>query len=114
MSRIAHCRAVDSDDALPIILQHPLVAQRLTSYRFDFDDEPRQTPVARAKLEHDNCKCPSCRRMTVRTIQRDDALLDRRGLEIPGTATIVGFYCTTCRHEWLPEAPRLRVVVGEE
>lgn len=114
MSHTAQCRAVDSDDALPVILQHPLVAQRLTSYQFDGGQQPRQTPVARAKLEHDNCKCPSCRRVTVRPIQLEDALLDRRGLEIPGTATIVGFYCTTCRHEWLPQTPRLRLIAGEE
>lgn len=102
---------VDHFEPAPIILQHPIVAQRLTSLTVDSEIEPRQSAVARARLEHRNKCCPNCRRVTVRPIELEDALLDRRGMEIPATATIVGFYCTTCRHEWSP--PRLHVVCSE-
>lgn len=110
MSQTAHS-CVDSADQTPVILQHPVVAQRLTRYYFDFDPTPRQSAVARAKLEYHNRCCPECRRVSVRLVQLDDALLDRRGLEIPGTATIVGFSCSACRHEWAPR--RLSVVADE-
>jgi len=98
-----------TSDPVPVILQHPVVAQRLTKYCFEFEDQtPRQSVVARARLEHHNRSCPKCRRVAVRLMELDDALLDRRGLEIHGTATIIGFYCTACRHEWAPR--RLNVV----
>jgi len=112
MSQLAQYSApVNSFDAAPIILQHPVVAQRLTSLTVERDAEPRQSTIARARLEHHNKCCPNCRRVTVQTVELDDALLDRRGLVIPGTASIDGFYCTTCGHEWSPQ--RLQLVYGE-
>lgn len=112
MSQLAQCSApVDSFDTAPTILQYPVVAQRLTSLTIESDTDARQTTVARARLEHQNKCCPNCRRVTVHPVELDDALLDRKGLVIPGTASIVGFYCTTCRHEWSPT--RLQLVVAD-
>jgi hypothetical protein len=113
MSQVAQRSApVETVDADPIILSYPIVAFRLASFAFDDDPEPRQTPVARARLEHNNRNCPNCRRITVQPVELDDALLNRRGEEIPNTATVVAFYCTTCSHEWSPR--QLRLVFGDE
>jgi hypothetical protein len=47
--------------------------------------------------------------VTVEPIECDDALLDRNGAPIPGTASIAGFFCHACRHEWPARMPRLAV-----
>lgn len=102
---------VTDDDPAPNILQHPVVAQRLASLTVESGIEPRQSTLSRARLAHRNRCCPNCRRVTVQPVELDDALLDRKGEEIPATATVVGFYCTTCRHEWSPL--RLQLVCGD-
>ena len=56
--------------------------------------------VLRARLEKSNRQCPCCRRVTVQPIELRDAVTNRNGATIPGTATVVGFQCTACRHEW--------------
>jgi len=56
--------------------------------------------VTRARLERANTQCPCCRRVTVQPIERPDAIVNRNGATIPGTATIVGFQCNACRHQW--------------
>jgi hypothetical protein len=113
MSQLAQCSAsVESVDGHPVVLQYPVVARRLASFEFDDHAAPRQSPVARARLEHHNRCCRNCRRATVEPIELEDALLDRRGLTIPGTATVVGFYCRSCGHEWAPH--QLRVVAAAE
>ena len=56
--------------------------------------------VTRARLERANSQCPYCRRVTVEPIELHDALVNRNGAAIPGTATVVGFHCNACRHEW--------------
>jgi hypothetical protein len=92
MSDIALATApVDTsiDDA-PCVLSFPAIADRMRS----------QSIVDRARLEHRNQRCRHCGRVTVETIELDDALLDRRGMPIPGTATVVGFFCNACRHDW--------------
>jgi hypothetical protein len=56
--------------------------------------------LARARLERDNRCCPHCGRVTVEPIELDDGLVGRSGGVIPGTATVVGFSCNACRHQW--------------
>lgn len=56
--------------------------------------------IARARMERENTQCPCCRRVTVQPIERPDAIVNRNGATIPGTATIVGFQCNACRHQW--------------
>jgi hypothetical protein len=112
MSQLAHSSApVNNFAPAPIILKYPVVAQRLTSLTIEPVAEPRQSTVDRARLEHHNKCCPNCRRVTVQLVELDNALLDRRGLAIPSTASIAGFYCTSCRHEWTPG--RLQLVCAE-
>lgn len=77
-------------DDVPPILSFPAIADRMRS----------QSIVGRARLEHRNQRCRQCGRVTVETVELDDALLDRRGMPIPGTATVVGFFCNACRHDW--------------
>ncbi len=79
-------RATDT----PCILAFPTIANRMRP----------QSVVERARLKHRNQSCPKCHRVTVEAVEADDALLDRRCEAIPGTATVVGFFCNACRHEW--------------
>jgi hypothetical protein len=82
-----------TDDAFdePAILSfHQERSQR--QWRFDV--------VARAQALYDNRTCPSCSYPVVVPIELDDAVLNRSGRPIPGTATLVGFRCRGCRCEW--------------
>ena len=94
--------AVPSDSALaetPRILSFP----NLTT------DAAPQDVVTRARLMHHNSRCRSCGKATVDPIELDDALLNRWGLPIPGTATIVGFACGACGNEWSTQEPHLKL-----
>jgi hypothetical protein len=63
--------------------------------------------VTRARLERRNRCCPRCGRVTVEAVEHEDALLDRNCRPIPGTASIAGFFCSACLHEWPARLPRL-------
>ena len=103
MSQTASCSApVESCNGSPVILQHPVVARRLASFELEECACDRQTPLARARLEHQNRCCPNCRRVTVHPVELDDGLLNRWGMTIPASATVVGFCCRSCGHEWTP------------
>lgn len=56
--------------------------------------------LQRARDLHDNRHCPSCGHAAVEPIELRDALFSRNRLPIPGSATLVGFHCGTCRSEW--------------
>jgi hypothetical protein len=56
--------------------------------------------LTRVRLERANQQCPCCRRVSVAPIELADSARNRNGASIPGTATIVGFRCHACRHEW--------------
>jgi hypothetical protein len=56
--------------------------------------------VRRARLWNSNQVCPCCRRATVEPVELEDGLLNAKAEPIPGTATIVGFNCSSCGHEW--------------
>jgi hypothetical protein len=75
----------------PAIL--PFRSERsLQHWRFDI--------VARAQALYDNRTCPHCDYPVVLPIELGDAVLNRKGQAIPGTATLVGFRCQGCRTEW--------------
>jgi hypothetical protein len=85
--------ADDGDAVLdgPAIL--PFHADRaFRQWRFDV--------VARAQALYENRTCPACDYPVVEPIELDDPILNRKGLPIPGTATLVGFRCRGCRTEW--------------
>lgn len=56
--------------------------------------------VQRAKLLFSNRKCHECSYPVVEPIELSDAIKNRNGLAIPGTATLVGFRCCGCQSEW--------------
>lgn len=56
--------------------------------------------IARAKVEKDNRRCPNCSRVRVDPLELGDGVRNCNGAVVPGTATVVGFRCSACRHEW--------------
>ena len=94
--------AVPSESALveaPRILTFPDLTTR----------DGAQHVVARARLMHHNSRCRHCGKASVAPIELDDALLNRWGLPIPGTATVVGFGCSACGNEWSTQGPHLKL-----
>jgi hypothetical protein len=61
---------------------------------------PHRNVIERARVLYGNRHCPVCRYPVVIPIELDDAVLNRCGQPIPGTATLVGFRCRGCRAEW--------------
>lgn len=59
-----------------------------------------QDIVTRARLIFANRECPHCQRPTVEPVELDDAIYNRNGLPVPGSATLIGFECQSCDHEW--------------
>jgi hypothetical protein len=82
----------DEFDTEPAVL--PFHSERGFARRF--------TPnvIDRARLFYDNRQCPECDYPVVLPIELHDAVLNRSGLPIPGTATLVGFRCRGCQAEW--------------
>ncbi len=76
----------------PQILPFPKRSVTRSSFRLDV--------ISRARLLFENRKCRHCNYPVVESIELDDAEVNRQGLEIPGTATIVGFRCQSCDAEW--------------
>lgn len=70
------------------------------------DDELVTTPVERARVLFSNRCCPHCHHPVVEPIELDDALINRAGQPIPGTATLVGFHCEACDAEWAAGSAR--------
>lgn len=56
--------------------------------------------VTRARLMFDNRRCRHCAYPVVEPMELDDSLVNSSGLEIPGTATLVGFQCKSCDASW--------------
>lgn len=61
--------------------------------------------ISRARLLFANRQCRDCGYPVVEPIELDDALVNRSGLAVPGTATIVGFHCCGCDAEWFTSEP---------
>jgi hypothetical protein len=68
---------------------------------------PRQTGqtsfmevVHRSRLLHMHRRCRDCGRPTVQPVERNDGVLGKNRLPVPGTSTVVGFHCDYCRSEW--------------
>ena len=58
----------------------------------------------RARALSENRTCRFCRHAQVEPIELDDPQYGRGNLPIPGTASLVGFRCHSCRSEW-PHGP---------
>jgi len=61
---------------------------------------PMLDVISRARLLFANRQCRACGYPVVEPLDLDDAQVNRQGLEIPGTATIIGFRCHSCDCEW--------------
>lgn len=81
------------EDEGPHVISYQEFAHQLTQRRMP-------GVVSRARIQRANTQCPCCRRVTVQPIEQPDAIVNRNGATIPGTATIVGFQCNACRHQW--------------
>jgi hypothetical protein len=62
--------------------------------------EPRMDVISRARVMFENRRCRHCAYPVVKPLELDDALVNKTGLDIPGTATLVGFQCQSCEREW--------------
>ena len=56
--------------------------------------------ITRAKLFFQNRRCHDCGYPVVEPIELADSAINRNGMSIPGTATLVGFRCRGCKCEW--------------
>ena len=56
--------------------------------------------VTRARLLFSNRACVECGYPVVEPVELPDSTMNLSGLAIPGTATLVGFRCCGCDHEW--------------
>jgi hypothetical protein len=56
--------------------------------------------ITRARLLFSNRTCRGCSYPVVEPIELADAVTNRNGLAIPGTATLIGFRCCGCEAEW--------------
>lgn len=98
-----------SNDEPHILSFQDHVAQiRRSNFRVVRHEEPGpetreilQTFLAnKARLRHHNSCCPECHRVTIEPVEMHDALVTRSGAIVRGSATIVGFSCSACGHEW--------------
>ncbi len=60
----------------------------------------REAVLARARALHRNRCCPHCRRGGVIPVDLGDGDDRHSAMPVPGTATLVGFYCSACGAEW--------------
>jgi hypothetical protein len=61
---------------------------------------PTLDVISRARVMFENRQCHHCGYPVVEPLELDDAQVNRSGLEIPGSATLVGFSCCSCGIEW--------------
>lgn len=76
----------------PVILRFPNASATAAPPQLDV--------VSRARLLFENRRCRHCGYPVVKPVELDDALLNTSGLEVPGTATLVGFECGSCDATW--------------
>ncbi len=82
-----------------------IIPFRPTTLRFvPADDDYRRTTsldvLQRSRTIHENRQCPTCHHPVVEPLELRDGAVNRNGMPIPGTATLVGFRCQRCDHEW--------------
>jgi hypothetical protein len=60
----------------------------------------RDALLRRARTLHRNRCCPNCRRGGVIPVDLGDGDNRHSAMPVPGTSTLVGFYCDACGAEW--------------
>lgn len=63
-------------------------------------DHSHRDVISRARLLFTNRQCRRCDSPVVIPIDLNDGDVNGQGLEIPGTATIIGFRCHSCDARW--------------
>ena len=87
-------------DRFPATIPFESASRRPTPNRL-FRPSTTDDVISRARAMHANQSCPHCHHATVEPIELGDAIISPRNHRpIPGTATIVGFHCHSCRNEW--------------
>ena len=56
--------------------------------------------LTRARALHENRCCPRCRRAGAVPLDLGDGDDRNAAMPVPGSATLVGFYCDACGAEW--------------
>ena len=56
--------------------------------------------LIRAQQIRANRCCPQCDHPVVTPVELEDGVVNRTGMVIPGTATLVGFHCESCDLDW--------------
>ncbi len=98
MSRLSVYWPDECEHASAAIAKAPMI---LPFPRRTPGDVPRQLDVVtRARILFENRRCRHCRYPVIEPLEHDDALVNSSGLEIPGTATLVGFQCRSCDATW--------------
>lgn len=98
MSRLSvfwpdECDATSAVAEYPMILPFPRRATTGGSGK-------RMDVITRARILFENRCCRQCHYPVVEPMELDDGLVNSTGLEIPGTATLVGFQCQACDATW--------------
>ena len=57
-------------------------------------------PLTPARVLHKNRCCPNCRRGGVIPVDLGDGDDRNAAMPVPGSATLVGFYCDACGGQW--------------
>jgi len=81
------------DGDAPVILSFPGATSRMAS-------GPQQELLSRARLLHQNRRCPICSGAAVVPVNAEPALMTRNHMPTPGNGAIVGFACDACGHSW--------------
>ena len=92
---MSHLRLFEPDAPVALAEQPEIIPFRPGASRTtDFD------VLQRSRVIHENRQCPSCHHPVVEPLELRDGLVNRNGMPVPGTATLVGFHCTRCDYEW--------------
>ena len=115
MSRLSIFSPTVDETVQPVVLPFPSVVESRPSAQpthalpsdRHWRREMRRFDVStlhRARALSENRTCRFCRHAQVEPIELDDPQYGRGNLPIPGTASLVGFRCHSCRSEW-PHGP---------
>ena len=80
----------------PMILPFPTLRSKSKSHA----KAAPMDVITRARVLFANRQCEDCNYPVVEPVELPDSAVNQSGLAIPGTATLVGFRCCGCQHEW--------------
>ena len=90
----------DEVDSIEVSADEPMILPFPGSRRQLSVEAHPMDVVTRARALYANRKCHDCGYPVVEPIELSDSMVNLSGLSIPGTATLIGFRCQGCQHEW--------------